>query len=153
MHFQYILGSGTLNVFNKGKSKEFEATQQEVFQENELFREWICLRTKFTLKYSVDSTGDYEEQLLALLKSTRSKLCETNKPIFKIDGTDIILKKDKGLVGIGKNAKVSAAVLQTKKEQPPSIGEPTKFEVLNVTLTPGEDEANVDDVSAFFASA
>lgn len=148
VHFQYVLGSSSLNIFNRGKSKELEESSYELFEESELFREWICLRTKFTLKYTIES--GYQEQLLSNLKATRTKLCETNKPIFKIDGTDIILKKDKGLVGIGKNAKVSAAILQAKKQQTDAV--PSKFDVLNIVLAPGDDDANVDDVSSLFAS-
>lgn len=141
-----------MTVFIRGKSKEFEESSFDVIQENELFGEWVYLLTKFSLRYSVSSGSDYRTQLLNELKATRTKLCETNKPIFKIAGTEIILKKDKGLVGIGKNAKVNAAVLQTKKDQPDKTIELNKYEVLDITLEPSEDNADVEDVSSLFAS-
>lgn len=120
--------------------------------EEELRKEWICIRTKFQLKFSVENTSTYREQLIELLQSTRTKICETNKPILKITGTEIILKKDKGLVGIGKNAKISAAVQQTKTDQNTSSSNANQFEILNIVLGPGENDASVDDINSIFSS-
>lgn len=152
VHFQYNLNSEALNVFIRGKSKEFEQSSFDVIKDNQLFGEWVYLLTKFSLRYSVSNGSDYANQLLNELKATRTKLCETNKPTFKIVGTEIILKKDKGLVGIGKNAKVNAAVLQTKKDQQEKDIDLKKYEVLNVTLESNEDNCDVDDVSSLFGS-
>lgn len=141
--------SSELSAKIKSKSNEWENVAYDSFKELELWKEWICLRTKFTLKYIVDSSESLREQLVG----TRKKLCETNKPVFKIDGTEIMLKKDKVMIGIGKNAKVNAALQQTKKDQTNSNAksDPTKFEVLNFILAPSEEES-VDDISAIFAS-
>lgn len=141
-----------MNVFIRGKSKEFQESSFDVIKDSELSGEWVYLLTKFSLMYSISSGSDYNNQLLNELKATRSKLCKTNKPIFKIAGTEIILKKDKGLVGIGKNAKVNAAVLQTKKDQREKAIELNKYEVLHISLEPCEDNATVDDISSIFAS-
>lgn len=146
------MDSKKLNVFIRGKSKEFEESSFDVIQDKELFGEWAYLLTQFSLRYSVSSGSDYKNQLLNELKATRTKLLETNKPIFKIAGAEIILKKDKGLVGIGKNAKVNAAILQTKKDQQEKSIELSKYDVLNITLEPSEDITNIDDVSSLFAS-
>lgn len=149
MHLEYNLKSFELTAKIKSKSNEWENVAYDSFKELELWKEWICLRTKFTLKYIVDSSKSLKEQLA----ETRKKLCETNKPVFKIDGTEIMLKKDKVMIGIGKNAKVNAALQQTKKDQSNSNAksDPTKFEVLNFILAPSEEES-VDDISAIFAS-
>lgn len=120
--------------------------------EEELRKEWICIRTKFELKFSVENTSTYREQLIELLQSTRKKICETNKPILKIAGTEISLKKDKGLVGIGKNAKISAALQQTKNDQNPPSSNTNRFEILNILLGPGEEDAAIDDINSIFSS-
>lgn len=112
------------------------------------------MRTKFHLKYSVADNGDYREQFSKLLQTTRSKICETNKPTLKVIGTEIVLKKDKGLVGIGKNAKISAAVQQTKNERNAAAATQSnnKFEVLNIEVGAVEQDASVDDISLLFSS-
>lgn len=142
-----------LVVHSKSKSGEWDAVEYVEFNEDELKKEWICVRTQFQLKYSVENSTAYREQLIQLLQSTRSKVCETNKPILKVSGTEIVLKKDKGLVGIGKNAKISAAVQQTKNDQKPCCeSNPNEFETLNIVLTSGDEETSVDDISAVFSS-
>lgn len=118
--------------------------------DDELKKEWVCVRTQFHLKYCISDSSAYREQLLQLLQNTRSKICETNKPILKVCGTEIILKKDKGLVGIGKNAKISAAVQQTKTESK-NINS-NRFDTLNIELGCGEDDASTDDISSLFSS-
>lgn len=120
--------------------------------EDELKKEWVCLRTKFQLKYSVESSSNYQARLTELLKLTRVKICETNKPILNISGTEIILKKDKGLVGIGKNAKINAAVQQTKNDQNPSQSNPEQFETLNIVIGVGDVDSTVDDINSIFSS-
>lgn len=80
------------------------------------------------------------------------KICETNKPILNISGTEIILKKDKGLVGIGKNAKINAAVQQTKNDQNPSQSNPEQFETLNIVIGVGDVDSTVDDINSIFSS-
>lgn len=141
-----------LIVLSKNKTGDWETVTYAELTEEELRKEWICIRTKFQLKFSVENTSTYREQLIELLQSTRTKICETNKPILKITGTEIILKKDKGLVGIGKNAKISAAVQQTKSDQNPSPSNANQFEILNIVLGPGEDDASVDDINSIFSS-
>lgn len=120
--------------------------------EDELKKEWVCFRTKFQLKYSIESSSNYQDRLIELLKSTRVKICETNKPILKISGTEIILKKDKGLVGIGKNAKLNAAVQQMKNDQNPSQSNPNHFETLNIVIGAGDEDSTVDDINSIFSS-
>lgn len=156
MQLKYNLQSSEdqLVVEWKNKSNEWETISYHEFSEDELKKEWVCLRTQFQLKYSIDNASNYREQLIELLKSTRTKICETNKPIFKVTGTEIILKKDKGLVGIGKNAKISAAVQQTKTNQNVSQSNPNQFETLTIEIGPGDgdDSAAVDDISSIFSS-
>lgn len=140
-------------VQSKNKTGEWETVEYSELNEDELKKEWICVRTQFQLKYFVDDSSAYKEQLIQLLQSTRSKVCETNKPILKVTGTEIMLKKDKGLVGIGKNAKISAAVQQTKTDQKPCCeSNPNQFETLNIVLTPGDEDTSVDDINAVFSS-
>ncbi|XP_055311397.1 ufm1-specific protease 2 [Sitodiplosis mosellana] len=136
----------------KNKSNEWETVSYDELTEDELKREWVCLRTQFQLKYSIENTANYREQLIELLESTRKKICETNKPILCISGTEIILKKDKGLVGIGKNAKINAAIQQTKNDQNPSQSNPNQFETLNIVLAAGDDDAAMDDISSIFSN-
>lgn len=118
--------------------------------EDELKKDWICVRTQFHLKYCVDGSSAYREQLLALLKSTRSKICESNKPILKVIGTEIVLKKDKELVGIGKNAKISAAVQQYKINS--KCINSSQFDTLNISVSSEEDDAPTNDISSLFSS-
>lgn len=143
-------------AWKNSKSGEWETNVSYAeLTEDELQKEWVCLRTKFQLKYAVVSNGgDYHEQLRQLLQTTRTKICETNKPVLKVIGTEIVLKKEKGLVGIGKNAKISAAVQQTKNEQNSATTQANKFEVLNIEVAAGEQDAStvVDDISLLFSS-
>lgn len=142
-----------LTVVSKNKSGEWDTVEYVDFTDDELKKEWICVRTQFHLKYSVDDPSTYRDQLIQLLQLTRSKICETNKPILKISGTEIVLKKDKGLVGIGKNAKISAAVQQTKNDQTACCeSNVNQFETLSIVLTPGDEDTSVDDISSVFSS-
>lgn len=152
VQLKYNLESGydKLAVVWKNKAGEWETVSYVELSEDELKKEWVCLRTKFHLRYSVSDSSKYREQLIELLQSTRKKICETNKPVLKVANTEIVLKKDKGLVGIGKNAKISAAVQQTKTVQ--SASPSNQFEVLNISLNPGEEDASVDDISSLFSS-
>lgn len=134
----------------KNKSEEWETVEFVEFDEDELKKEWICVRTQFHLKYSVNDSSSYREQLLELLQTTRTKICETNKPVLKVSDTEIVLKKDKGLVGIGKNAKISAAIQQTKANS--KNANPNQFDSLNIELNCGDDDASIDDISALFSS-
>lgn len=138
-------------MLSKSKSGDWDTVEYVELNEDELKKEWICVRTQFHLKYCVDDSSAYREQLLQLLKSTKSKICETNKPILKVDGTEITLKKDKGLVGIGKNAKMTAAVQQTKTDPKKNINA-HQFETLNILISGGEEDASTDDISASFSS-
>lgn len=139
-----------LTVLCKCKSGDWETVEYVEQNEDELKKEWICVRTQFHLKYCVNDSSAYREELLQLLQSTRSKICETNKPILKVCDTEIVLKKDKGLVGIGKNAKISAAVQQTKANAKNT--DPNQFDTLNIELSCGEDDAAIDDIGSLFSS-
>lgn len=139
-----------LAVASKNKSGEWETVEYAELTEDELRKEWICICTEFRLSYFVEDASKYRERLLQLLQSTREKTCETPKPILKVSGTEIILKKEKGLVGIGKNAKISAAVQQTKTDQ--NSSNPNQFETLNIVLESGEEESIVDGISSVFSS-
>lgn len=139
-----------LIVLQKIKSNEWDTVQYIEFNENELKKEWICVRTQFHLKYSIKNVSAYREQLLEQLQCTRSKICENNKPILKIIGTEIVLKKDKGLIGIGKNAKISAAIQQTKTQS--NNSNENQFNVLNIELCAGDEEAAVADINSLFSS-
>lgn len=153
MKFNLESAENKLTVVSKNKSGEWETVEYVDFTDDELKKEWICVRTQFHLKYSVDDTSKYRDQLIQLLQSTRSKVCETNKPNLKIAGTEIVLKKDKGLVGIGKNAKISAAVQQTKTDQKACCeSNINQFETLNITVTTGDEDTSVDDISSVFSS-
>lgn len=133
-------------VVLKNKSGEWDTVEYVELNEDELKKEWICVRTQLNLKYSVECTSTYRDQLIQLLQSTRTKICETDKPILKVMGTDIVLKKDKGLIGIGKNAKISAAVQQTKTNSKCCDTTSNQFETLNIILTPGDEDASVEDL-------
>lgn len=139
-----------MTVLFKNKSGDWETVEFVELNEDELKKEWICVRTQFHLKYCVNDSSAYREQLLQLLQTTRSKICETNKPILKVSETEITLKKDKGLVGIGKNAKISAAIQQTKANSKNT--NPNQFDTLNIELNSGEDDASTDDISSLFSS-
>lgn len=140
-----------MTVLSKSKSEGWDTVEFVELNDDELKKEWICVRTQFHLKYSVNESSAYREQLLQLLQNTRSKICETNKPILKVSDTEITLKKDKGLVGIGKNAKISAAIQQTKTNSKNT--NPNQFDTLNIELMSGEDDASTDDdISSLFSS-
>lgn len=140
-----------MTVLSKSKSEGWDTVEFVELNDDELKKEWICVRTQFHLKYSVNESSAYREQLLQLLQNTRSKICETNKPILRVSDTEITLKKDKGLVGIGKNAKISAAIQQTKTNSKNT--NPNQFDTLNIELMSGEDDASTDDdISSLFSS-
>lgn len=142
-----------LAVVWKNKSNEWETVPYTELTEDELKKEWVCLRTQFQLKYLVDNTSNYRKQLIELLNATKTKICETNRPTLKISGTDIILKKDKGLIGIGKNAKINAAVQQIKTDQNPSQSSLKQFDILNINIEANDDDAaTVNDISTIFSS-
>lgn len=142
-----------LVVRSKNKSGEWDTVDYVELNEDELKKEWICVRTQFQLKYSVEDASKYREQLIQLLQTTRSKVCDTNKPILKVCGTEIILKKDKCLIGIGKNAKLSAAVQQTKTDKKSCCeSNSNQFETLNILLAPGDEDTSIDDISRAFSS-
>lgn len=140
-----------LTVVWKNKSNKWESISYVEFNVEELKKEWVCLRTKFQLRYSIENALNYREQLLELLELTRTKICNTKRPNFKIFGTEIILKENKGLVGIGKNAKISAALQQITNDQN-SKSSSTQFETLNMVLAAGDEDATVNDLSAIFSS-
>lgn len=141
-----------LTVVWKNKTNEWETVSYVELTDDELKKEWVCLRTQFQLKYSIENASNYRERLIELLELTRTKICETNKPTLSISGTEIVLKKDKGLVGIGKNAKINAAVQQTKNDQNTSASDTNQFETLNIVIGPGDDDAAIDDISSIFSS-
>lgn len=152
MKYNLTVSEDKLTVLSKNKAGEWETVAYVELTEEELKKEWICIRTKFQLNYSVGNVSSYREQLIELLQSTRKKICETNKPILKVTGTEIVLKKDKGLVGIGKNAKISAAVQQTKIDANTAVTNTNQFDVLNIVLGPDDTDATSDDISALFSS-
>lgn len=142
-----------ISVEWKNKCGEWESVSYVELSEDELKKEWVCLRTKFQLKFAAENS----EELLQQLQATKTKICEINKPILYITSTEIILKKEKGLVGIGKNAKISAAVQQAKTQQNISAdatdGNANKLEILHIKVAgAGEDDAIIDDISALFSS-
>lgn len=138
-----------LTVVWKNKTNEWETVSYVELTDDELKKECVCLRTQFQLKYSIKNASSYREQLIELLELTKMKICETNKPTLSISGTEIVLKKDKGLVGIGKNAKISAAVQQTKNT---SASDTNQFRTLNIVIGPGDDDAAIDDICSIFSS-
>lgn len=141
-----------LTIVWKNKTNEWETVSYVELTDEELRKEWVCLRTQFQLRYSIENASNYRERLIELLEVTRTKICETNKPTLSISGTEIVLKKDKGLVGIGKNAKINAAVQQTKTDQNTSASDSNQFETLNIVIGPGDDDAAIDDISSIFSS-
>lgn len=106
-----------LSVLVKNKTNEWESVAHEVISEDDLWTEWVCIRTQFILKYSIDQGKEQEafsDELIDRLAETKAKLLDTQKPTLKIDETEIVLNAGKLMSGIGKNGKVSAALLQTK---------------------------------------
>lgn len=140
-----------LTVLAKNKANEWEVVQHETFSDSELWKEYVCLRTKFSLKFSVENASSYLEQMQLLLNNAKAKLLESNKPTLKIENTEILLKQNKGLAGIGKNGKVSAALLQTKKGESPKTEE-SQLEVMNIILASGDNDSPIDDISSAFSS-
>lgn len=153
MHFKCSLrdSNEALVVLSKNKAKEWEAVKHEIFAVKELWKEWVCLRTKFSLKFSVENASSYHEEIKNLLNATKTRLLESKKPVLKIDKTEIVLKKDKGLIGIGKNGKVSAALQQTKQNEV-AKSELNAFQVMNIILAPGDEESSIEDISKVFSS-
>lgn len=150
MEYNFQSIENHLTVLCRSKSGDWDNVEYSELNDDELKKEWICVRTQFELKYCVDDSSAYQDQLLRLLRSTRQKICETNKPILKVCGTEIILKKDKALVGIGKNAKISAANQQTRIQS--MTINPNRFDTLNIALHSGEGDAFADDISSSFSS-
>lgn len=102
----------------KNQSNEWESVAHEVINEEELWKEWVCVRSQFRLNFSIDQSIQHEAyctELVNRLAEAKVKLLETLKPTLKIDDSEIILKAGKVMSGIGKNGKVSAALLQTTK--------------------------------------
>lgn len=149
----YNFKTAELLIQTKDKSGDWLDATHDELTEAEIWKEWVCLRTKFTLKYQIDGSALCKQQLQQLLDETKKKLCETDKPVIKVDGTEIVLKKDKVFVGIGKSTKLSAVVNQARKESVNADGskpDPTQFEVVNFTISPSDE--GVDDISAVFGS-
>lgn len=148
----YNFKTTELVIQTKDKSGEWEVASHEEITEADMWKEWVCLRTKFTLKYQIDSSKSCREQLQRLLDESKRKLCETDKPVIRADGTDIVLKKDKVYVGIGKSTKVSAVVREARKEASGdgSRPDPTQFETIDFTISASDE--SVDDISAVFGS-
>lgn len=77
------------------------------------------------------------------------KLCDSNKPVIKVNDTGIVLKKNKAFAGIAKSTKVSSVLKQTKNAEAQKA-DPSQFEVLNFTISP--DDENIEDFSSMFGS-
>lgn len=139
----------------KNKANEWETCTNETVTEEELFKEWICLRTQFQLKFATKSQENYRNQLIATLNESKKKLLESGQAVLKVRGTEIVLKANKGISGIGKNAKVSAALQQTRQTDAGSKNQEKKelsqFECLNFELVAG-DEATENCLNAAFTS-
>lgn len=138
VHINYDFKNGQhLYVFNKTKTNEWDSATHEVINENDLWKEWVCLRTNFTLKFNVESVDKQ-------LNETKLKLLNSEKPIFKIAGTEIVLKAGKVISGIGKNAKVSVALQQAQIKN-------DKINCLNFSVHSDESTASdVDELSRKF---
>lgn len=141
-----------MDIKTKDKAGTWNDASHEEITETDMWKEWICLRTKFTLKYHIDSSKSCKQQLLQSLEATKSKLCASDKPIVTVDGTEIVLKKDNVFVGIGKNTKVSAVLNQSRNGEnsdgPKS--DLTQFKVINFTISSNDE--TIDDISAAFGS-
>lgn len=153
VHVKYDLKSGQpLSVFAKNKSNEWEKITHEVLAEEELWKEWICIRSQFTLKFAIDQSLQqeaYRTELANRLAEAKAKLLETQKPTLKIAGSEIVLKAGKVMTGIGKNGKVSAALLQTKKSDANEAV--NGFNTLNIHVL-SDENSTVDELSSVFTS-
>lgn len=151
MHVNYDFKSGQpLTVFAKNKSKEWENVAHEVITEEEVWKDWVCIRSQFTLKFAIDQSikqEAYHSELIKRLTEAKVKLLETQKPTLKISDTDIVLKAGKVMTGIGKNGKVSAALLQTKKGD--AIDAANGFSTLNIVVL-SDDNSTVVELSSVF---
>lgn len=148
----YNIKTKEFGIKTKDSSNVWSEASVEEVSDAEIWKEWICLRTNFTLKYNIDSSRSCKEQLHQFLEDTKTKLCETNKPVIKVNDTEIVLKKDKVFVGIAKSTKVSSVLKQTKKADNADgqKSDPSQFEVLNFSISP--DDENVEDLSSMFGS-
>lgn len=136
----------------KNKSNEWVCVEHEVITEEELWKEWVCIRSQFTLKFAIDQSIQqeaYRTELINRLTEANTKLQETQKPTLKIADSEIVLKAGKVMTGIGKNGKVSAALLQTKKGD---ADEATNgFSVLNIHVS-SDETSTVDELSSVITS-
>lgn len=148
----YNIKTKEFGIKTKDNSNVWSETSFKEVTDTEIWKEWICLRTKFTLKYNIDSSGSCKEQLQQFLDDTKRKLYETNKPVIKVNGTEIVLKKDAVYVGIAKSTKVSSVLKQSKNAENADgqNPEPSQFHVLNFTISP--DNENAEDLSSMFGS-
>lgn len=139
-----------MTVLVKNKSNEWESVTHQVFAEKELWKEWVCIRSQFTLKFAIDPSiqkDAYRTQLIKQLTEEKAKMLETQKPTLKIVDSEIVLKAGKLISGIGKNSKVSAALLQTKKGE---ANEATNgFSTLNIHVL-GNEILSANELSSTF---
>lgn len=129
---------------------EWETVVHDVFAEEELWKEWVCVRSQFTLKFAIDASIQhyaYQRALIERLNRAKTKLLETHKPTLKIADTEIVLKTGKVMAGIGKNGKVSAALLQTRKGDANEA--PNDVNTLNIHVV-SDDSAEPDELSSVF---
>lgn len=153
LHVNYDFKSGQpLSVWVKNKSNEWESVAHEVIAEEELWKDWVCVRSQFTLKFAFDQNIQHEayrSELINRLAEAKAKFLETQKPTLKIADTEIVLKAGKVMTGIGKNGKVSAALLQTKKGEASETA--NGFSTLNIQVLSDENSTS-DELSSAFTS-
>lgn len=138
-----------MSVSVKNKSNEWEEVAHEVINEEELWKEWVCIRSQFRLNFSIDQSIQHEAyctELINRLAEAKVKLLETLKPTLKIVNSEILLKAGKVMSGIGKNGKVSAALLQAKK------GDGNEATIGFSTLSIQVLSDSIDELSSVFTS-
>lgn len=148
----YNIKTSEFGIKTKDSANVWSESSFEEVSDADIWKEWVCLRTKFTLKYNIDSSRSSKEQLQQFLEDTKTKLCDTNKPVIGVNDTEIVLKKNKNFVGIGKNTKVNGVLKQAKTDGQADgqKSDPSQFEVLHFTISPDDD--NVEDISSMFGS-
>lgn len=138
-----------LSVTVKNKSNEWECVVPDLINEEELWKEWVCIRSPFRLSFPIDQSiqqETYRTELVNRLAEAKAKLLDTLKPTLKIDGSEILLKAGKVMSGIGKNGKVSAALSQ--KKQANENGTTSGFSTLNIQVL----SDSMNELSSVFTS-
>lgn len=144
-----------LTVFTRTDSNQWTSdNSHETLSEEELFTNWMCLRTKFALNFSSNSNDgcNYKNWLLKVLTNVEKAITSTHTPMFEVAETNIVLEDNKNIDGIGKSSKILDLLNQVKKCQNAQAKKkqgdsaPTRHNCLNFnTLLNWSSEKDEDD--------